>query len=717
MKVLLINPPYSAEERYGKDLGRFGPLNEPLGLAYIAANLERAGHEVAILDAPALGIGSSEILSRMAGRGYGVVGVTMLTPMYARSTEVVRIIRKAYPGITIVVGGAHPTILPRETLLENPEIDFAVMGEGEGVMSTLAGALEAGKGTADIPGIAFRHDGEVSVNPPATPVADLDDLPMPSRHLLPMDAYHMTRSRSRSSHAFTVSVARGCPFDCAFCCRIFGRKVRHHSVGRILQEILVLVEKHGAKEINLEADTLTLNKTFLRSLCEGLLRSGLSERVIWTCESRVDTVDFELLKKMKEAGCWQVSYGVETGTQRLLDIIQKGITIEQIVKTFGLTKKVGIGIRAFYMLGLPTETREESLRTISFARKLDADWSQFTLFTPFPGTALYDLAVKEGVLRSHDWADFKTHGGWTKGGLAYIPKGRSLSEMKNLQKRAYRALYMQPKVFLRFLKKVDSLAKLRVYGEGLWVLIKTAFTSSEESVNKVIRIPKETLRRFAEEVYVDSPVYFAKNPLAREINWRKLDGAMELAPTESPSWILDFCCGNGILLPTLSGRFEKVAAMDLHTTAAARMRDSLSLGRIRLLRSDGAMLPFRENVFSLVFALSALEHFQDVSSAVTEIARVLKPGGFLIFLSPSENLFYRMGRRIFGYSKPPDHFHDARSIDSVLKKAFSFEEEKSFPERLPRFFSMYLLARYRKRNNEGVNSKQHYYPGFGRGRS
>ena len=701
MKILLINPPYSAEERYGKDLGRFGPLNEPLGLAYIAANLEKAGHEVAILDAPALGIGSSEIPPLMAGRGYGIVGVTMLTPMYARSIEVVRVIRGASPDCAIVVGGAHPTILPRETLLENPEIDFAVMGEGERVMVSLARAMEQGRGWSDIPGIAYREGGEIRVHPPQSPVADLDDLPMPARHLLPMDSYRMTRSRSRSSHAYTVSVARGCPFECGFCCRIFGRKVRHHSVARILEEIRLLVESYGAKEINLEADTLTLNKAFLFSLCEGLIASGLSKRIVWTCESRVDTVNPELLKKMKEAGCWQISYGVETGTQRLLEIIQKGITLEQIEKTFRITKKVGISIRAFYMLGLPTETREESLRTISFARKLDAGWSQFTLFTPFPGTVLYDLALREGGLQSRNWSDYKTHGGWTSGAIAYVTRGRTLAEMKALQKKAYRAVYLRPRVFLRFLRKADSWSKWKVYGTGLLVLVKSALPGDNVQRASAIRVDKETLRTLAQDAYVDSPVYFARNPLVRSIQWRKLDAAISLAPSDPSLKVLDFCCGNGVLLPTLARRYPKAVAFDLHTTAAARLKGQMRLPT-GLLRADGTRLPFKSGSFDLIFALSALEHFRGLDEPLSEIQRVLRPGGRLVFLSPTENLLYRMGRRVLGYNRPEDHHHTAAAVEERLCRFLQRDSAGSWPA--VSALSMYRVVLFRKRDSSAKES-------------
>ncbi len=696
MRVLLINPPYTAEERYGKDLGRFGPLNEPLGLAYIAANLERSGHEVTILDSPALGIGHKDIPTRIGGHVYGIAGVTMLTPMYSRSIDVVRTLRNAFPKMRIVVGGAHPTILPEETLRENPEIDFAVIGEGEKAMLDLVDALEQGKGTDKVSGLGYRMNGEIRIQPPASAVADLDDLPMPARHLLPMHAYRMTRSRSRSSHAYTVSVARGCPFNCAFCCRIFGKKVRHHSVTRILEEIQTLVEDYGAEEINLEADTLTMNKAFVRSLCEGLVSSGLSKKVIWTCESRVDTVDVDLLVKMKEAGCWQISYGVETGTQRLLDLIQKGITLEQIEKTFAFTKRVGIGIRAFYMLGLPTETREESHRTISFARKLDAEWSQFTIFTPFPGAALYELAVKDGGLRSHDWADYKTHGGWTSGRLAYVPRGRSLSEMKSLQKKAYRAVYIRPRVFLRFLKKVDSPGKLVSYAAGLWVLVKTAVSESDETGNHAVRVSREALREFAQGVYVDSPVYFAANPLVRSINWRKLDAAISLAPADSGFRVLDFCCGNGVLLPTLSRRFgNAVAAFDFHTKAASRLNRHLRLS-VPLLCADGNRLPYKDGSFDMVFALSALEHFIRLDSALSEIRRVLRPGGYLVFLSPTENFFYRVGRRMMGYIKPEDHHHTSSAVEESLSRFLQLDSARNWPFGAFSLFSMYRVARFRK---------------------
>ncbi len=694
MRVLLINPPYTTEDRYGKDLGKFGPLNEPLGLAYLAANLERGGHEVSILDAPALGLGPSSICGQIEEKHPEVVGVTMLTPMYNRSIEVVRAVKGAYPQITVVVGGPHPTIMPRETLIDNEEIDFVVIGEGEVVFLNLINALDCSRSIEDIPGIGYRKDGTVIIKEPPAMITNLDDLPMPARHLLPMHAYHMTKSRSQSEHAFTVSVARGCPFNCAFCCRIFGRKVRHHSVERIAEEIRLLVDEYGAKEINLEADTLTLNRHFINSLCDELIRSGLSKKITWTCESRIDTVNEDILRKMREAGCWQVSYGVETGSQRLLDLIHKDITLEQIEETFEITKRVGISIRAFFMLGIPTETRQESLKTISFAKKLDARWSQFTVCTPFPGTELYDLALRDGGLKSQRWADYKTHGGWTEGSLAYVPEGRTVEELKTLQKQAYRAVYLRPRVFLRFIKSIDSINKVKEYAVGFLVLLKTALPSRNKG-SRVIRINRKDLEEFARGVHVGSPVYFSLNPLVRFINWKKLDSVLSLLLPRGKERILDFGCGNGVMLPTLSDKFNAVVGIDLCITAASRMNQAYRLRNVFLVTADGMKLPFHDDSFDTVLATSALEHFRDLEKAVAEIARITKRGGSLLFLSPTENAFYRFGRWLFRYKKPEDHYHPAKDIEGILEKYYKAELRRDFPCDFLPFLSIYRLGRFR----------------------
>lgn len=471
MNILLINPPYSLQERYGKNLAKFGPTTEPLGLAYVAASLEKAGYGVSLLDAAAENLDQEAISQRLKQSSFDLVGITMLTPMYKCSIETVRTVRSAAPQAKIVVGGVHPSILPVETLKDNPQIDIAVVGEGEITAVELARAIEAKTDLKGIPGVCFRDGANIVLNASRPLLKDIDMIPMPSRHLLPMDLYKMTASRSRKKRCYTIIIARGCPFRCTYCSHPFGRAFRHHSVERIIEELKELVNIYGAQEINFEADTLTIDKDFLSALCRRLIQEGYAEKIKWTCESRVDTVDKEMLLLMRKAGCWEISYGVESGSQRLLDLIKKDCTLEQVEKVFKITREAGISIRAFFMLGLPTETRKESLETINFAKKLDAAWSQFTVTVPYPGTELFELAKKDNTLKSYNWEDYRTWAGWTESDAVFVPAGRSAAELKELQKQALREFYLRPGTILKFLKKIDSWSSLKKYIDGAWFLL------------------------------------------------------------------------------------------------------------------------------------------------------------------------------------------------------------------------------------------------------
>lgn len=654
MRILLINPPYRAEQRYGKDMARFGPTNEPLGLAYLAGMLEAHGHDVAIWD------GMVQDLKEI--QDADIYGVTMLTPMYSTAKHIIESIRKKmHPGSLIVVGGAHPTVMPHETLKDIPEIDYLIQGDGEYHLLEYVEGKECPRSK------------------------DLDDLPLPARHLLPMDRYKMTRSRTKSEHAYTIIVARGCPFNCGFCSRIHGKKVRFHSVERVLTEVDLLIRDYGAKEINFEADTITVNKDFIYSLCDRLSKTGLRRKMKWTCESRVDTVSPGMVKLMKASGCWQISYGVETGTQRLLDLIQKGTRIEQIERTFAFTKKAGLSIRAFYMLGLPTETPEETQATIDFAKKLDARWSQFTLYTPFPGTALWDIANAERK-SSMNWDDYRTHAGWTSHRPAWTPKGRSADEMKAAQKRAYRKVYLRPKTAWKFAKEIRSLDDFKGLFQGFTMLCKTALPKSN-----LIRVDADTLSALAWGNHVDSPVYFNAIWPVRELNWRKLGALIGMMNGEK-GVALDMACGNGVLLPSLAQIFDRVIGLDIHTEAARELVRHELLKNVDIITVSAYELPLSDNSVDSVFATSCLEHFKYLYLVEKEIKRVLKPGGKLFFLSPTESWFYRLGRLVFGYTKPEDHYFTACDIEQELNGFFECKKAKSYPAIAP----IYRMGVYQK---------------------
>ncbi len=473
LKTLLINPPFFLEDRYGKKLKYFGALSDPLGLAYLAANLELHNYPVKILDCPALKISVANIPQELAKDNYDIVGINMLTPMYSKAKRSAEIVKKNYPQIKVIVGGAHATALPEDILKEVEAIDYVCIGEGEKTLVEFIQFIEGKKQIDQVAGLAYRRNGQIVLTRPREFEKILDNFPSPARHLLPVKKYNFTASRTRSqSYAPTIMVARGCPFNCSYCSHPFGRIFRHHSKERIIQEIESLINNYGASEFNIEADSLCVNRSFILSLCQEIIDKGLNQKIRWTCENRVDLVDEELLTKMRQAGCWQISYGVESGVQRLLDLINKGEKLEDMERVFALTKKIGITIRGFFMLGLPTETHQESLQTIEFAKKLDPLWAQFTITIPYPGTPMFKLLKEAGEIRTFNWDYYNTWGGWTENEIPYLPKGRSLKELKSLQKKAMVFFYLRPRVFLKFVKTINSWAVFKKYLIGFLTLLK-----------------------------------------------------------------------------------------------------------------------------------------------------------------------------------------------------------------------------------------------------
>lgn len=445
-----------------------------MGLAYIAANLEKYDYPVEILDCPALGITIEEIPEKVKDGNYDIVGFTMLTPMFSKVKRSAKAIKEILPNIKIITGGVHATALPKRTLEEIPEIDFICIGEGEKTLLELVRAIENNSPVNEIQGIAHRNNNEIQINPARAFEQNIDNFPEPARHLLPMDKYKLTASRtSKGRFVPTLIVARGCPFNCLYCSHPFGRTFRHHSVERIIGEIETLINKFEIEEINIEADSLAVKKDFIMSLCQTMIDKGINKKIKWTCENRVDLADAELLNKMAEAGCWQISYGVESGVQRLLDFINKNETLEQFERIFKITHDAGITIRAFFMLGIPTETREESLQTIEFAKKLDPLWAQFTIATPYPGTPLFDMLNKQGKIRSYNWDYYNTWGGWTENEVPFVCEGRTLEELRALQKKALVSFYLRPRAFWKFAKRINSFSALKKYSAGLFTILKT----------------------------------------------------------------------------------------------------------------------------------------------------------------------------------------------------------------------------------------------------
>ncbi|MFZ3060705.1 MAG: radical SAM protein [Candidatus Methanoperedens sp.] len=469
MKVLLINPPSGIEN----------PIL-PLGLGYIAAVLEKNDIDVKVIDATALHLNQMQLVNEIISFQPDIVGVSIMTPTYSASIETVRMIRKIAPKIVIIVGGPHPSALPQRTLEENPEIDIIVCGEGEFTMLELIQTISSGRSIESVKGIYYRKNGLSISTSSRAPIDDLDSLPFPARHMFPIDKYKTHPPYGMKNPYMSMISSRGCPFKCAYCSKsIFGNKLRMRSPKNVVDEIAYLIKEYGIKEIHFYDDDFTINMNRAEEICDEIIKREI--KIIWSCTTRVDLVNQNLLKKMKSAGCWLISYGVESSRQELLDLIGKGITIEQVKSAIKWTKDARIKILGFFMIGLPGETIESINETIQFSKELDFDITNWSLTTIFPGTPLEELvkkrALKKGKIIPYTSGHHDLYRLPLKQNPVFIyEENLSVDELNLSIKRAYREFYLRPKYMLRQIYQINSISELVYYSRVGFTMLKWLLT-------------------------------------------------------------------------------------------------------------------------------------------------------------------------------------------------------------------------------------------------
>lgn len=460
MKVLLINPPSHAPN----------PIM-PLGLAYLAAALEASKIPVEIIDAWAEGYSLEELGREVAARDPHLVGVTMMSPTYAAAMRTVDIVRHNSEA-GIVVGGPHPSALPEECLKDNPHIDFAVIGEGEKALIELVNALSGSRGDLSaIRGLAYRDNGEIINTGYAERIENLDDLPFPARHLFSADRYRTHPPYGKRNPYMTLMTSRGCPFRCTYCSKsVSGQRYRARSPQKVVSEIEHIIGEYGIKEIHFYDDDFTVNMGRAGEICDLLIQEGID--ISWSCTTRVDLINEELLKKMKKAGCWLISYGVESADPNILKKVKKGYTIDDVKAAFSLTKKVGIRTIGFFMAGLPGETRETLRDTINFSLELDPDFISWGITGLYPGSALY-AAAQNGELGDIDIRYTYEDRTWHAAGSPYgdgfsiiYEEGLSREALKEHVRQANIAFYLRLSYLLRFIFKIRSFYEFVRYLKG-----------------------------------------------------------------------------------------------------------------------------------------------------------------------------------------------------------------------------------------------------------
>jgi anaerobic magnesium-protoporphyrin IX monomethyl ester cyclase len=425
----------------------------PLGLAYVAATLEKAGFQVEILDNYNLKKPIEEVKQEIKRLEPEIVGITCGSVTYRRCIETSQAVKEVIPSCKVVVGGWQPTYMP-ESLLQHTEIDYIVMGEGEQAMVELANNLSKGEdrsAIAKIPGIAYMKNGKIVKTAP-TFIQDLDQIPFPARHLLPMEIYDRIIPYLDASPVDTMNVIRGCPYHCAYCetKKLWGPICRAFTPTRVVAEIEHMVQNFGSKGVYFVGDNFTINKKRTIKLCNLMKKEKLD--IKWVCDTRVDQISRELLQEMKGAGCQTIWFGVESGSARILKKLNKKITLEQISHAFKLCKKEAIQLACSFMVGIPGETVDDMNATFKFARKLDPDWCQFNTYVAVPGSKLYDEIMENRLYDRVE--DFVT----------YVKTDEfDYETVSEIQRRFHMTFNRSPK---RVLKKIRKEGVFSVIGKG-----------------------------------------------------------------------------------------------------------------------------------------------------------------------------------------------------------------------------------------------------------
>jgi anaerobic magnesium-protoporphyrin IX monomethyl ester cyclase len=459
-KLCLINPPIDLKDFYWEV--KLGSKLPPLGLLSLAAFLRDKGHQVFLIDALNRGISPDEVVERVNQIGPDFVGVTATTSFIASAHECAQKIKTRNPRVTTIIGGSHISAMPIQTIEEFPAFDLGVVGEGE---ETLLELLDnSSLNFHNINGIVFRDQGQPIMTRKRAQIRDLDHLPFPALDLLEgfPEFYQPTPNNYLKKPVVSLVTSRGCPFSCTFCDQsVFGHRVRAFSPQYVVRMIKFYQEQYGIREVSFYDDLFTFNKQRLVDFVNELAQAGV--QVTWSCESRIDTVSDDSLKIMKKSGCWQISYGIETGSQKILDYFNKRITVPDIEKAVRLTHQWGMRIRAYLIVGSPPEDQDSIAETKALIRRLPLDDLHISFFAPIPGSKAFKDIIGNQIVR---WKDMDLYR------VGYTPPGISSEELQAAVKGIYRQFYLQPRILFHYVGMLFNPNKsLELIQKGLIFLL------------------------------------------------------------------------------------------------------------------------------------------------------------------------------------------------------------------------------------------------------
>lgn len=455
-KILLLNPRISGDVRYGKfkSVGSYLP---PYGLLCIAGFLEQKKHIVKIIDADTQkGLTLDDIQKIINDFTPDIIGMTAYSIARKQVIDTAKFI-KSISSSLIVVGGPHVIVFP-EDLTECDCIDILAYGEGEHIMSDIAEYYLSLKDISQIDGILYRRDGNVIKNKSRELIDDLDTLPYPAYHLLDnLGDYKPMQLLYKRLPMVTLITGRGCPFNCIFCNSIWGKKIRLNSPEYIIGFVKKMVREHDIKEILFYEDTFLINRERTNKLCDVIINENI--KIIWSCSANIRTVDKPILQKMKQAGCWLISFGVESGNDEVLKFIKKPSSVEEARKACQWADEVGLKVRGFFIIGHLVDTRETIRETINFAKALPLFTVNICIMQLLPGSKVREIAHNYGEV-NYDLSLGTGHPGDI---MSFVPKGLTVKYLKKMQRHAYFEFFVRPVQIWRLLKSIDSIEDIKKY--------------------------------------------------------------------------------------------------------------------------------------------------------------------------------------------------------------------------------------------------------------
>lgn len=457
VKVYLINPPaYRGVKmvREGRCMQRSGAWTSvwaPISLTTIAAVLEKDNITVKLDDCIVEEIGFFELQKRLKEFKPDLVIINTATPSITSDLKVASLAKKASKKCKTLAFGIHVTALPEDSLRMEKDLDIVVRGEPEITIREIAIAIGTGRVINHISGISYRMGNKINHNNFRLPLNNLDELPFPAWRHVKIEKYQMP---FKNSSFLLVGTSRGCPYKCKFCAdrEFYGDKLRLKSPSRIVDEIEWIKKEFGVDDFLFWAESFTINKRFAREVAEEIITRKLN--ISWVCNSRVDNVDLSLLKIFSQAGCWMIGFGIESGNQNILNLMDKRTTIDQAKRAVMDAHEAGLEVTGHCLIGYPGETKATINKTLQFVKDLDLDFAQFYCAVPFPGSELYKSAQEKEWMTERNWDLFEQNFS-----ILTTPQ-LAASEVMELRQKAYKDFYFRPKMIWKTIRRVHSSGEL-----------------------------------------------------------------------------------------------------------------------------------------------------------------------------------------------------------------------------------------------------------------